>query len=82
MPGVLVEYERLFCNTPQRLWECYTQLTDGRTLVRSRYTVPEPDQQLILDKLNWALRTQPPPPPNQLQAQWKLLPLALRQGPF
>jgi hypothetical protein len=35
--------------------------TDGRELVFSRYTKPEPDQQLILDTLGWELPAQPPP---------------------
>ena len=35
--------------------------TDGRELVFSRYTQPEPDQQLILNTLGWELPTQPPP---------------------
>ncbi len=44
-----------------KLIDVHIPLTDGRTLVLSRYTVPEPDQQLILDKLQWTLPTQPPP---------------------
>jgi transposase len=35
--------------------------TDGRTLVLSRYTEPEPDQQLLLDRLHLQLPAQPPP---------------------
>jgi len=35
--------------------------TDGRELVFTRYTQPEPDQQLILTQLNWTLPQQPPP---------------------
>ncbi|EGV16152.1 transposase IS4 family protein [Thiocapsa marina 5811] len=35
--------------------------TDGRTLILSRYTEPEPDQQLLLDRLNLQLPAQPPP---------------------
>ena len=35
--------------------------TDGRTLILSRYTEPEPDQQLLLDQLRLQLPPQPPP---------------------
>ena len=35
--------------------------TDGRTLIVSRYTEPEPDQRLLLDRLNLQLPAQPPP---------------------
>lgn len=35
--------------------------TDGRTLILSRYTEPEPDQQLLLDRLHLRLPEQPPP---------------------
>ncbi len=35
--------------------------TDGQTLVLSRYTEPEPDQQLLLVRLHLQLPAQPPP---------------------
>lgn len=35
--------------------------TDGRELIFTRYTQPEPDHQLILSQLNWTLPGQPPP---------------------
>jgi hypothetical protein len=35
--------------------------TDGRELVFSRYTKPEPDQQLVINALQWKLPAQPPP---------------------
>jgi len=35
--------------------------TDGRVLVLSRYTEPEPEQTMILEKLHLTLPTQPPP---------------------
>ena len=35
--------------------------TDGRELIFTRYTQPEPDQQLLLAHLGWRLPTQPPP---------------------
>jgi len=35
--------------------------TDGRTLILSRYTQPQTDQQLLLDRLGLSLPAQPPP---------------------
>lgn len=35
--------------------------TDGRELIFTRYTQPEPDQLLILNQLDWTLPPQPPP---------------------
>jgi transposase len=35
--------------------------TDGRELIFTRYTEPEPDHQLLLAQLNWILPQQPPP---------------------
>jgi transposase len=35
--------------------------TDGRELIFTRYTQPEPDQQLLLAQLGWTLPRQPPP---------------------
>lgn len=35
--------------------------TDGRTLILSRYTEPQPDQRLLLDRLHLQLPAQPPP---------------------
>jgi hypothetical protein len=35
--------------------------TDGRELIFTRYTQPEPDQQLLLAQLGWTLPGQPPP---------------------
>jgi len=35
--------------------------TDGRELIFTRYTQPEPDQQLLLAQLSWTLPSQPPP---------------------
>ena len=36
-------------------------LADGRELVLPRYTQPEPEQRLVLEKLGWELPAQPPP---------------------
>ena len=35
--------------------------TDGRTLILSRYTHPEPDQKILLEQLKLTLPAQPPP---------------------
>ncbi len=35
--------------------------TDGRTLILSRYTEPNPDQRLLVERLNLTLPPQPPP---------------------
>ena len=35
--------------------------TDGRELIFTRYTQPEPEHQILLDQLGWALPPQPPP---------------------
>ena len=35
--------------------------TDGRTLILSRYTHPEPDHKILLEQLNLTLPAQPPP---------------------
>lgn len=36
-------------------------LADGRELLLPRYTQPEPEQRLVLEKLGWELPAQPPP---------------------
>ena len=41
--------------------DVHVPLADGRELVMPRYTQPEPDQQLVLEKLGWQLPPQPPP---------------------
>jgi len=35
--------------------------TDGRTLILSRYSEPEKDQQLLMQRLRMTLPDQPPP---------------------
>ena len=35
--------------------------TDGREVILTRYTQPEPEQRLLLDKLKLTLPEQPPP---------------------
>jgi transposase len=44
--------------------------TDGRTLILSRYTHPEPDHKLLLEQLKLTLPTQPPP---RISSHGKLL---------
>lgn len=41
--------------------DVHLPLADGRELVLPRYTQPEPEQRLILEKLGWELPAQPPP---------------------
>jgi hypothetical protein len=44
-----------------QMLEVHVPTTDGRTLVMPRHTEPEPQQQMILEKLGLALPPQPPP---------------------
>jgi transposase len=44
--------------------------TDGRTLILSRYTHPEPDQKILLQQLKLTLPAQPPP---RISSRGKLL---------
>ena len=41
--------------------DVHLPLADGRELVLPRYTQPEPEQRLVLEKLSWELPPQPPP---------------------
>jgi len=41
--------------------DVHLPLVDGRELVLPRYTQPEPEHRLILEKLGWELPAQPPP---------------------
>jgi len=41
--------------------DVHLPLADGRELVLPRYTHPEPEQRLVLEKRGWALPAQPPP---------------------
>jgi hypothetical protein len=41
--------------------DVHLPLADGRELVLSRYTQPEPEHRLVLAKLGWDLPAQPPP---------------------
>ena len=41
--------------------DVHLPLADGRELVMPRYTQPEAEQRLVLEKLGWKLPPQPPP---------------------
>lgn len=41
--------------------DVHLPLSDGRELVLPRYTQPEPEHRLLLEKLGWELPPQPPP---------------------
>jgi len=45
--------------------------SDGRELILTRYTQPEPDQRLLLERLKLALPEQPSPKITAAQAQRK-----------
>jgi len=44
-----------------QLLEVHFPTTDGRELIFTRHTEPDPDQQLLLTPLGWTLPAQPPP---------------------
>jgi hypothetical protein len=48
--------------------DVHLPLADGRELVMPRYTQPEPEQRLVLEKLGWKLPPQPPPRIRSAQA--------------
>jgi len=48
--------------------DVHVPLADGRELVMPRYTQPEPEQRLVLEKLGWDLPPQPPPRIRRAQA--------------
>jgi hypothetical protein len=41
--------------------DVHVPLADGRELVMPRYTQPEAEHRLVLEKLGWELPPQPPP---------------------
>ncbi len=49
--------------------DVHLPLADGRELVMPRYTQPEPEHRLVLEKLGWELPPQPPPRIRRSQAQ-------------
>ena len=48
--------------------DVHLPLADGRELVLPRYTQPESEQRLVLEKLGWELPPQPPPRIRSAQA--------------
>ena len=44
-----------------QMLDVHLPTTDGRTLILSRYTEPNPDQRLLVERLNLTLPPQPPP---------------------
>ena len=54
-----------------QMLDVHLPTTDGRTLILSRYTQPEPDHQILLERLKVRL---PPQPPPRLSSSGKLLP--------
>jgi len=53
-----------------QMLDVHFPITDGRTLILSRYTHPEPDHRLLLEQLNLTLPAQPPP---RISSRGKLL---------
>ena len=49
--------------------DVHLPLADGRELVLPRYTQPEPEQRLVLEKVGWELPPQPPPRIRAAQAR-------------
>ena len=46
---------------PIQMLDVHLPTTDGREVILTRYTQPEPDQRLVLDQLKLKLPGQPPP---------------------
>jgi len=59
-PGLTVR-QALAKFAAMQLLEVHFPTTDGRELLFTRHTEPEPDQQLLLAQLGWTLPAQPPP---------------------
>ena len=54
-----------------QMLDVHLPTTDGREVILTRYTQPEPDQQLVLEKLKLTLPEQPPPRITTAQTQIK-----------
>ncbi len=59
-PGLTVR-QALEKFAAMQMLDVHFPTTDGRELIFTRYTQPEPDQQLLLAQLGWTLPSQPPP---------------------
>jgi transposase len=53
-----------------QMLDVHFPMTDGRTLILSRYTHPEPEQRILLEQLKLTLPAQPPP---RISSRRKLL---------
>jgi hypothetical protein len=53
-----------------QMLDVHFPITDGRTLVLSRYTHPKPDHRILLEELNLTLPAQSPP---RISSREKLL---------
>lgn len=56
----LVQVEEVF-KTLKGIWRSAPSTTDGRKVIMSRYTQPEPELQVLLKQLRWTLPDLPPP---------------------
>jgi len=54
-----------------QMLDVHLPMSDGRELILTRYTQPEPDQRLLLERLKLTLPEQPPPKITAAQAQRK-----------
>jgi hypothetical protein len=63
--------------TAIQMIDVHLPTTDGRVLLLSRYTQPEPDHQLLLQRLHLILPAQPPPKISQQGANDAAEPVAL-----
>jgi hypothetical protein len=63
--------------TAIQMIDVHLPTTDGRMLILSRYTQPEPDHQLLLQRLHLTLPAQPPPKISQADENDATEPIAL-----
>lgn len=63
--------------TAIQMIDVHLPTTDGRMLILSRYTQPEPDHQLLLQRLHLTLPAQPPPKISQQGENDATKPIAL-----
>jgi hypothetical protein len=59
--GIGVRLKDFSLHRPRQMLDVHFPPIDGRTLILSRYTQPEPDQKILLEKLNLQPPDQPPP---------------------
>jgi hypothetical protein len=63
--------------TAIQMIDVHLPTTDGRMLILSRYTQPEPDHQLLLQRLHLVLPAQPPPRISRQDQNHAVEPVAL-----